>query len=70
MESMHHGGSDGPEIPGIANSGIAYVKPIVIEGVSAYAIHATDGTELAVVANRDLAFATVRQHDMEPVSVH
>lgn len=49
---------------------LAYVKAVVFEGVAAYAIHAADGTQLAIVASRDLAFATVRQHDMNPVSVH
>ncbi|MDA1132157.1 MAG: DUF1150 family protein [Proteobacteria bacterium] len=49
---------------------LAYVKAVDFEGVAAYAIHAADGTQLAIVASRDLAFATVRQHDMNPVSVH
>ena len=35
---------------------------------SSYA--AADGTRMAVIPNRDLAFAVVRQNDMEPVSVH
>ncbi len=52
------------------DQGTAYVKRILIEGEYYYAIHATDGTELAVVNNREVAFATARQHDMEPVSVH
>ena len=49
---------------------VAYVKPIVDNGVEAFAVHAADGTQIAVIANRDLAFAVVRQNDMEPVSVH
>jgi hypothetical protein len=49
---------------------IAYVKPVDRDGQSAFAIHAADGTELAVVENRDLAFATVMQNDLQPVSVH
>jgi len=49
---------------------IAYVKPVVIEGSNGYAIHAADGTQMAVIANRDLAMAVVRQNEMEPVSVH
>ena len=70
METTQYGGQDGLGIPGIAGPGVAYTKAIEIEGVSAYAIHASDGTEFAVVANRDVVFATVCQHDMEPVSVH
>ncbi|MFI4948477.1 MAG: DUF1150 family protein [Alphaproteobacteria bacterium] len=49
---------------------VAYVKPIVDNGSEAYAVHAADGARIAVIANRDLAFAVVRQNDMEPVSVH
>ena len=49
---------------------IAYVKPVVIEGKKLFAIFAADGQELAVIESRDLAVATVRQNDMEPLSVH
>lgn len=49
---------------------IAYVKQIDIDGVAAFAVHAADGTQIAVMGNRAVAFAMVRQHDMEPVSVH
>lgn len=49
---------------------VAYVKTVEVEGHVAYAIHAADGTPLTVVPGRDLAFAAIRQHDMEPVSVH
>ena len=49
---------------------VAYVRATEAEGKPAYAIHAADGTQMAVVASRDLAFAVIRQNDMEPVSVH
>ncbi len=49
---------------------VAYVKRVIVNGVAGFAIHAADGTEMAVLADRDLAFATLRQHDLEPVSVH
>ena len=49
---------------------VAYVKPVTVEGAAAFAVHAADGTQIAVMADRDLAFAVVRQHEMEPVSVH
>jgi len=49
---------------------IAFVKPTVVEGEAAFAVHGADGTPLAVVKDRDLAFAVVRQNDMEPVSAH
>jgi hypothetical protein len=49
---------------------IAYVKSVTIDGQKLHAIHAADGTPLTVVAERDLAFTTVRQNDLNPVSVH
>lgn len=49
---------------------VAYVKPVRVEGNTAYAVHAADGTEIAVMADRDIAFATIRQNDLRPVSVH
>jgi hypothetical protein len=49
---------------------VAYVKTVTVDGQKLHAIHAADGTPLTVVNTRDLAFATVRQHDMQPASVH
>lgn len=49
---------------------LAYVKPVVVNGTYAYAIHAADGEQLALVPNRAVAFATVRHNDLDPVSVH
>ena len=49
---------------------IAYVKAVEVEGATAYAVHAADGTKIAVMASRDLAEAAIRHHDLEPVSVH
>jgi hypothetical protein len=51
-------------------SDLAFVKPVVVEGKPGYAIHAADGTQMAVVGERDLAFATIRQHDLDAVDVH
>jgi len=49
---------------------LAYVKTVVVNGTLACAVHAADGTQIALLADRDVAFATVRQHDLEPLSVH
>jgi len=49
---------------------IAFVKPVMTEQGPAFSIHAADGTPLTVIEQRDIAFATVRQHDLEPASVH
>ncbi len=49
---------------------VAYIKRVVMEDGSAFAVHAADGTQVALLPERDIAFATVRQHDLEPLSVH
>lgn len=49
---------------------VAYVKPVTVDGSAAFAIHAADGTPLTVLPAREVAWAAVRQHDMEPLSVH
>ena len=49
---------------------LAYIKRVTVDGTTGYAVHAADGTQIAMLPNRDVAFATVRQHDLEPVSVH
>jgi len=43
----------------------------VLEGAERfYAMHAADGTRVAVLSDREAAFVAARQHDMVPVSVH
>ena len=49
---------------------VAYVKPVEINGVTGYAVYAADGNQLTVLEDRDSAFATILENDMEPVSVH
>jgi hypothetical protein len=51
-------------------NGIAYVKMTEVDGEPAYEIHAADGTPMAVVPDREVAFAAIRQHDLEPADVH
>ncbi|WP_370400635.1 DUF1150 family protein [Sulfitobacter sp. JB4-11] len=59
-----------------------YVKPILVtdlprevraqaEGLDQlYAVHNSDGQQLALVGNRKLAFMLAREHDYAPVMVH
>jgi hypothetical protein len=49
---------------------LAYIRRVEVDGTEGYAVHAADGTQIAVLPDRDIAFATVRQHDLEPLSVH
>ncbi|MGH6959346.1 MAG: DUF1150 family protein [Dongiaceae bacterium] len=58
------------ELQALGLQGVAYIKPVAIDGAPACAIFAADGTQLAIVPNRDIAVMTLRQNDLEPVSVH
>jgi hypothetical protein len=49
---------------------LAFVKRIIVNDEAAYAVHAADGTQMALMTDRDIAFAAIRQHGLEPVSVH
>jgi hypothetical protein len=70
-----------PHLPEAENR-IVYVRPVAVAGLpgelraqlgdmtTVYSVHGENGEQLALVANRELAFALARQHDMAPVSVH
>jgi hypothetical protein len=49
---------------------IAYIRPVVVNGVKAIAIHAADGTPIGAAPSADLAIAAILQHEMEPALVH
>lgn len=49
---------------------VAYVRKIQGEQGQLFGIFAADGTQLAIAATSDLAFAAIRQNDMEPLSLH
>ncbi|MGX9357051.1 DUF1150 family protein [Roseobacteraceae bacterium S113] len=61
---------------------IVYVKPVATADLPAevreqagdvetlYAVHNEMGEQLALVADRTMAFALARQNDMAPVTVH
>jgi len=61
---------------------IVYVKAVNVSTLSEtvqaeagpldhlYAVHDSEGNQLALVADRRLAFVLARQHDLTPVPVH
>lgn len=59
-----------------ASDVLADVAVTAAEGVSIdpeailYAVHGADGERLAVMMDRDAAFAAAVAHELEPVSVH
>ncbi|PRY76921.1 hypothetical protein CLV80_10798 [Yoonia maritima] len=63
-------------------SDIVYVKPVLAADLpedmreqvgdleTLFAVHNAEGEQLALVANRKLAFHLARENDMNPVTVH
>jgi putative cofactor-binding repeat protein len=49
---------------------IAFIKQVTVDGTAGWGIFAADGSSIGMAPDRDVAFAAVRQHDLEPVSVH
>jgi hypothetical protein len=59
-----------------------YVKPVAVASLpenlreqageleTIFAVHDAEGQQLALVADRDLAFVLARQYDRVPVTVH
>ncbi|GBQ29931.1 DUF1150 family protein [Gluconacetobacter azotocaptans] len=51
-------------------SRVAYIKAVVIEGQDVFAIHAADGTPMALTDDQDTAIEAILQHEMVPALVH
>ena len=49
---------------------VAYVKPVVFNGSPGFAIHAADGTPMAVAPELETAIGAILQHDMLAALVH
>ena len=61
---------------------VVYVKSVAVDSLPSevrdkvqgidtlFAVHASDGTQLALVADRQMAFVLARQNDKVPVTVH
>ncbi|MDN3565938.1 DUF1150 family protein [Paeniroseomonas aquatica] len=49
---------------------IAYIRPVVVNGVAAISIHAADGTPIGAAPNAEAAIAAIEQHELAAVLVH
>ena len=63
-------GLSGRDLAALGIHAVAYIKPIMVDGEHVFAVYSADGREMAIVADREVAMATVRENDLEPVSVH
>ena len=63
-------------------SAMVYIRPVLVSDLSAdlqreaegietlYSVHSPDGARVALVADRQMAFALARENEMAPVFVH
>ena len=58
------------ELQQLGMTELGYVKPVELDDGLAFAIHAADGSPMAVAPNRDLAVAAILQHEMTAALVH
>ena len=49
---------------------LAYVKDVEVDGKQLFAIHAANGTPMALADGREVAVAAILQHEMQPALVH
>jgi hypothetical protein len=49
---------------------IAYIRPVLVNGVAGISIHAADGTPIGAAPTAELAIVAIRQHEMAPARVH
>ena len=86
MGSSNEFGGNPTDITLVDAARLAYIKPmgaaearalgIVPRGIKLpkdailYAIHAADGTRLAVMDNRDAAYGAALENELVPVSLH
>ncbi|GAA0650533.1 DUF1150 family protein [Brevundimonas lenta] len=55
----------------IADAPVAATAGLSIDpAATLYAVHGADGERLAIMMDRETAFATAVAHELEPVSVH
>lgn len=55
---------------GLGVNHVAYVRVAEVDGATVYSIHTADGRQVGLMPSWEVAFAAIRQHDLEPVSVH
>ncbi|MEM7654461.1 MAG: DUF1150 family protein [Pseudomonadota bacterium] len=58
------------EVATLGMQDFAYIKQVIVDDEINFAIHAADGTQVAVMPEIDHAILAVKQHDLEPLRVH
>lgn len=63
-------GMSAADLAGWGMPEVAFVKRMSTDEGVVWSIHAADGTHMGTAPSRALAFAALKQHDLEPYSVH
>ena len=50
--------------------GVAYIKPVVVDGATAYSIFAANGTQMGTVPTPEHALVALHERELDLVSVH
>ena len=58
------------ELAALGLEGVAYIKPVQIDGAEGFAIFAANGRQLAILSTRQHALAALRAHDLELATLH
>lgn len=58
------------ELRELGMSKLAYVRAVIHDGEPAFAIHAADGTPMALADDHDTAVEAIIDHEMIPAWVH
>ncbi|CAA6603917.1 conserved hypothetical protein [Rhodospirillaceae bacterium LM-1] len=66
----HHVMLTAQDFAALGAQNLAFVRKVEEGGASQWAIFSADGTPIGMAPSRDVAFAAVRQHELEPQSVH
>lgn len=54
----------------IGRGGVAYLRPVLVDGAPAVAIFGADGRQIGLAPDAAEAARAVLEHEMVPVSVH
>ena len=68
MIDIHHITAQQLQMLGVSQ--LAYIKPVQTEGGRAYAIHAADGTPMALATDPAAAIEAIHDHQMAVALVH
>lgn len=49
---------------------VVYIKPVEVDGVSSFAVHAANGQKLAIFDSYEAAVSTSVENNLQPAQLH